>query len=339
MKTKILGSLVVALAMLLAAGTASAAGADFLQPASIVTFDEAVDVNSSLKTTLPSYFLAGMHVGQQVVGGVSFLQGTIINTTTKDGGGSNPVTIGDDLRVDGWLQRGTGGLNDNMPVKVNDNMWLAGNIQLQSGMTVDGIDVSELNISEWDQAYSWGDHSIVGYLTGYTEIDPIYVASPSSSITSAGSGLVVTAAERTNWNEAFTWGNHAAVGYLEPSDIGVSVQAHDNDLDALALINGGSQGDILYYDSGWNRLAKGSDGEFLKSTATVPEWDSTPSDGWHGSTTRIKLLPSDFRQTNGTFHNYLDGFGSGTDGGAVRMPDNTDGAAMVAIPTGYRATA
>ena len=74
MKTKILGSLVLTLAMVLAGSTAYAAGAEFLQPASIINFDEAVDVNSSLKAELPSYFSRGMIVGQQTVGGVSYLQ-------------------------------------------------------------------------------------------------------------------------------------------------------------------------------------------------------------------------------------------------------------------------
>jgi hypothetical protein len=53
--------------------------------------------------------------------------------------------------------------------------------------------------------YSWGDHSAAGYLTEYTETDPIYTASPASS---------VTGTKIDNWDEAFGWGNHADGGYL-----------------------------------------------------------------------------------------------------------------------------
>lgn len=57
-----------------------------------------------------------------------------------------------------------------------------------------------------------------GYLTSYTETDPIYGAAPAASITNAGSGLVVTTTERSNWNTAFGWGNHATAGYLTDGD-------------------------------------------------------------------------------------------------------------------------
>jgi hypothetical protein len=70
-------------------------------------------------------------------------------------------------------------------------------------------DLSELaaneNQTNWDTAYSWGDHSLVGYLTSYTETDPIFTASPANNI---------TVDNINNWNSAFGWGDHAAVGYL-----------------------------------------------------------------------------------------------------------------------------
>ena len=60
-------------------------------------------------------------------------------------------------------------------------------------------------ISNWDTAYSWGDHSVEGYLTSYTETDPIFTASPANGI---------TATNITNWNTAYPWGDHSIVGYL-----------------------------------------------------------------------------------------------------------------------------
>ena len=58
-------------------------------------------------------------------------------------------------------------------------------------------------IINWDAAFGWGDHSLVGYLT--TETDPVFSAS-------AASGIIGT--QITNWDAAFGWGDHATVGYL-----------------------------------------------------------------------------------------------------------------------------
>ena len=59
-------------------------------------------------------------------------------------------------------------------------------------------------ISNWDTAYSWGDHSLAGYLTSYTETDPVYTAS----------SWYTTTNNSVNWDTAYSWGNHASAGYL-----------------------------------------------------------------------------------------------------------------------------
>lgn len=60
--------------------------------------------------------------------------------------------------------------------------------------------------TQWDTAYGWGDHASAGYLTSFTETDPIFVAHPS---------YLITAPQITNWDTAFAWGDHSAAGYLE----------------------------------------------------------------------------------------------------------------------------
>ena len=55
-----------------------------------------------------------------------------------------------------------------------------------------------------DTAFSWGNHALAGYLTSFTETDPIYTASTWYTTTN----------NATNWNTAYTWGNHALAGYL-----------------------------------------------------------------------------------------------------------------------------
>ncbi len=101
------------------------------------------------------------------------------------------------------------------------------------------------NITNWNLAYGWGDHSAAGYLTSiggigghtdvtlatlqdaqllrysvanarwenwtpnyltsYTETDPVFTASPAGGIT--GTNIA-------NWNTAYGWGDHSTQGYL-----------------------------------------------------------------------------------------------------------------------------
>src|SRR6056300_318842 len=61
------------------------------------------------------------------------------------------------------------------------------------------------NSTQWNTAYGWGDHSTEGYLTSYTETDPIFSASAASGITTTNI---------TNWNTAYGWGDHSTAGYL-----------------------------------------------------------------------------------------------------------------------------
>ena len=70
------------------------------------------------------------------------------------------------------------------------------------GVTVAGSG----NISQGETAFTWGDHSLVGYLT--TESDPVFSASQAALIINAGSGDV------SQGDTAFGWGDHALAGYL-----------------------------------------------------------------------------------------------------------------------------
>ena len=108
--------------------------------------------------------------------------------------------------------------------------------------------IKDENFSNWDTAFGWGNHASAGYLmpsdidtfaeldalvadedlakhgdnvsefvndagylTSFTETDPVFIASPAGSI---------TAGQITNWDTAFGWGDHALAGYLTdaPSD-------------------------------------------------------------------------------------------------------------------------
>jgi hypothetical protein len=75
---------------------------------------------------------------------------------------------------------------------------------------VDGIiTATGGNSDDWNTAYGWGDHSTVGYLTSYTETDPVFGISPAGGI---------TATQISNWDTAYGWGDHALAGYDTTDD-------------------------------------------------------------------------------------------------------------------------
>lgn len=65
--------------------------------------------------------------------------------------------------------------------------------------------ISSTNITNWNTAYSWGNHASIGYLTSITETDPVFSGHASFGISSTNI---------TNWNTAYGWGNH--VGLYRP---------------------------------------------------------------------------------------------------------------------------
>jgi hypothetical protein len=90
---------------------------------------------------------------------------------------------------------------------------------------------SDLNISNWDAAFGWGNHAGAGYLT--TETDPVFTAHPANGITTTKIG---------QWDSAYGWGNHAVQGYLQ-SIAAQSINAL-NDVD----ITGVSTDDVLKWN-------------------------------------------------------------------------------------------
>ncbi len=93
-----------------------------------------------------------LKVGKQGAGGVTFFNGTIVNATTN-GGEDNPVTLGDNVRIDGKIYRGdtagpSGGIG---PVKIDDDVDVTGdtaltNVNASGYLTVAGsTSVNTLN--------------------------------------------------------------------------------------------------------------------------------------------------------------------------------------------------
>ncbi len=96
-----------------------------LQPASSITYNEELVVNNTGRFN-------SVYIGKQGTGGVTFFNGTIVNSTTNDGV-DNPVTFGDNVRIDGRVFRGLNygpGLGDDMPFIINDDVQITGTLTL-----------------------------------------------------------------------------------------------------------------------------------------------------------------------------------------------------------------
>jgi len=112
-------------------GAAGASSADILQPASTITYNEEVVVNSTLRT---DSIVIGSSAAD--VGGVTFFNGSIVNNSVDaDGASTIPVTFADDVRIDGRVWRGaTAGtdVGDSMPFIINDNAEVVGTLTIGS---------------------------------------------------------------------------------------------------------------------------------------------------------------------------------------------------------------
>ena len=110
---------------------------------------------------------------------------------------------------------------------------------------------SEARITNWDSAYSWGDHSLAGYLTSQSaETDPIFTAWDKAT------GIVITASQVSNFSAtviansavaANTAARHSAVTIGTAHGLSLSSQAL-----SLAYASATTDGALSAYD--WGRF-------------------------------------------------------------------------------------
>ena len=119
-------------------------------------------------------------------------------------------------------------LLDPTTVDTNAIFDLPESVQVNGAPLTNSLERLEAQTNEWNTAYNWGDHASGGYLTSYTETDPLwlnwvatntYVQTETDPIwiaasNSIGTRIVTLEAQSNEWNTAFGWGDHSAGGYL-----------------------------------------------------------------------------------------------------------------------------
>lgn len=157
--------------------------------------------------------------------------------------------------------------------------------------------VTDAQILQWETAYGWGDHSSVGYLTSFTESDPIFIASPAYEI---------EALDISNWDEAYGWGDHSAVGYLTSyTETDPVFTAH--------VVNGITQADIDNWNTafGWGETDLSNYVPYTNASADVDlgSYDITAYDAYVNSLT--------------VTGNRIDLSGTSANGNFVVVPENS----------------
>ena len=84
--------------------------------------------------------------------------------------------------------------------------------------------------------FTYTPPDLSGYLTSYTETDPVFSASAAASITNT---------KITNWDTAHGWGDHGVAGYVLTSNLDYYT---DSDVDARLDSDLAGDGQILSWD-------------------------------------------------------------------------------------------
>lgn len=139
--------------------------------------------------------------------------------------------------------------------------------------------ISLTSISNWNTAYSWGNHANAGYLNSFNETDPTFANSPANSI-----GVT----NISNWNSAYDWGSHVGlyrlISYV-PSWIEVTnkptfatVATSGSYSDLTNKPSGVNIGDMQYWNgSTWLIIPKGTTYQVLTMNSLgIPEWQDLP---------------------------------------------------------------
>lgn len=154
----------------------------------IVTTVNAMTINESLQVD-------SLKVGKQGSGGVTYFNGTIINDT-KTNGVDNPVTFGDNVRIDGYVYRGsTAGSGDSKPFKINDDVEITGTLTVDGQRVTAAADYTS-RFNTLDSTLSVINTTTSGNTTRFNTIDSTLTTINTNIVTtndSVGNSITTTA--------------------------------------------------------------------------------------------------------------------------------------------------
>ncbi|MBU1118762.1 hypothetical protein KKH43_02700 [Patescibacteria group bacterium] len=123
-KVSVFGFMLVLVALLIVPVATNAAAGTEMQPAANASVLDAVEAHfkGAIKVDKTGRFLESIHVGSSKpgVGGVTYMNGTVVNKSKDENGNEVAFTVGDDVRIDGAFFRMEEG--GTYPIKVADSI-------------------------------------------------------------------------------------------------------------------------------------------------------------------------------------------------------------------------
>ena len=173
--------------------------------------------------------------------------------------------------------------------------------------------ITGTNISNWNTAYNWGDHSTGGYLTSYTEtqtLDDVLTlgATTTRDITTTGklyySNNFATTGDlpnATTYHGMFAHVHAEAHGYFAHGGAWQQLLDTGSSINELADVNTGtiSTNDVLTWDgNNWAALAPtGGGGANVTISDTAPGGANAGDLWWESDTGRLKIRYQDVDST------------------------------------------
>ena len=175
--------------------------------------------------------------------------------------------------------------------------------------------ITGTNISNWNTAYNWGDHSTEGYLTSYTEtqtLDDVLTlgATTTRDITTTGklyySNNFATTGDlpnATTYHGMFAHVHAETHGYFAHGGAWVQLLDEGSSINEIGDVNTGtiSTGDVLTWDGGnWTASAPtggGGGGANVTISDTAPGGASAGDLWWESDKGRLKIYYQDVDTT------------------------------------------
>lgn len=197
----------------------------------------------------------GITVGGITVNGNMTVNGTqtVINTTTLKVS-DNEITLNNDV---------TGTPTENAGIEVERG--LSANVRIRWDETSDRWQFTNNGTNYTNIAVNISDlPNDSGYISSYTETDPVFSAS-------AAAGIVTQ--NLTNWNAAYNWGDHALAGYL------TSISSESISSLTDVTISSVSPNQLLKYNSATAAWENWTPNYLTSYTETDPVFVASPSYG------------------------------------------------------------
>ncbi len=209
----------------------------------ILTTDKIVVGGSSFLGTEVLRVVGGVNITNLVFNAESTYINSIKDEDTLVSNSDHAIPTQQSVKayVDNTILTGLVHPGDNVSLLVNDMLYLTTETD-PIFVASDAYPITSTQISNWDTAFSWGDHSLAGYLT--VETDPIFVASDVYSVTST---------DIANWNTAYTDShthtNKSLLDSLISSGDGLQVLFNDGTYKVVPTIIGGDDTYVQYNKS------------------------------------------------------------------------------------------